>query len=219
MELVVHDTFTDVDRTKIEDHVPDVYPGPTQWVRYTTAGNTEIVNNRIQPVKTQPLGWVINSGISDCIITASMYCSGVGSGEDGPDMGIVFRMRTDAFDEGLFNHFLLRPNADDFLFQFIWEGLGGGYSLTNDALGSNAGIVRSIKIILKGSSVQCYVDNTLLFNETDDTHTTNVYHGFNQFGSYSVYGVWLDDFKVDADVCSWTEITPIKNEDYTEIDP
>jgi hypothetical protein len=214
MTTVVHDTFTDDDGKAIEQHFPDTYPGPSKWIRFGASGDSEIVNNRIEPPKTEETGWVIRSGVSDCIITAKLHCSGV----DGPDMGIVFRMPTAAFDEGISNHFLLQPRSDDFLFKMVTDELGGGFSETNDALGSNASITRSIRIILNGESIQCYVDNTLLFTKNESIHINNTYHGYHQFGSHSVYGVWLDDFQVDSEPgAGWTEIMPNQQAGWIEI--
>ena len=180
-------TFTAADDTLISNYTPDI---GNSWVEITTPLGSEpkISGNKLIATDSSTDEWIFDSEVFDGVITVSAHmASGAVS-----NVSIVFRSihNTDSQE-----HYLVNINDDHFN---IWRAslISGSQSLgSNYSLGSNFDVIRYIKLVLQGSSIKLYVDDTLLFDLTDSVNATGAYHGVRFFGFNDN---WIDEFKVHS---------------------
>jgi hypothetical protein len=184
-----HDTFTDPNGTLLSAHTPDV--GNSWYGGLPNAYATEIQNNRVVGFGTGFDEWLVEvPGSEDCVITADLQ-----QGPDGTSSSdLLFRSihNTDSLDHWQLS---IRAGTTHQIDLYRASSTIGFASWTNTILGSNLGKLRSVRIVLKGSSIKVYVDGVKLFDITDSEHSSGTWHGFRLFGNV---GNWIDNFLVQS---------------------
>lgn len=181
----ITDSFTDTDDVLISAHTPDLGPS---WVRHGSgSGEAKISGNQLVGNHTSFDEWVIESGEADCTLTCLAH---VGSPYLTSNVAIIFRSATTANSS---NHYHFALTAAGASLIRVSTASGTQNWGTNNYLGSNLDTTRSLRIVMNGSNIKCYVDNVLHFNVNDSVHASETLHGFRFFGAD---GNWIDNFSV-----------------------
>jgi hypothetical protein len=94
--------------------------------------------------------------------------------------------------------------ATDHLNGFYFGAATSAYGLYKVSAGSVTTVNTSptqpttgdkLKVIAKGNSIKCYLNNNLLFDITDSTFINGTRHGL---GGFTTVGLKFDDFKIEA---------------------
>lgn len=179
-DYVVYDTFTDTNGVAIASHTPDKAPVGASWSSYV-AGTT-IESNKASDNSADRQA-VIDSGISDCTITADMVLQG------GNFFGVMFRS-TDS------NHFFIAGCDVAFDYTTVWLNNAGWSQLAQVAHAYSNGDAVSIQVVLNGANIQVTCNGVLDVNINNATLQTATKHGLYSDGSaWGADGTW-DDFAV-----------------------
>lgn len=137
------------------------------WV--VSAGDYGIKNNMLylaENSEVEPLCY-IDAGVSDCAVSAKFY-GGPGYVSGNSATGINFRISDKAN--------LLRFYPDNLHFR-IGRFEAGSLSV----MGNNSTIAPAngqiLRVVIKGTSIKCYVDDKLVFDITSSFNTTATKHG------------------------------------------
>ena len=171
----MYDTFTGTKGTALTAHTPNKSPAP--WVLQDSPDDSDI---QIQTNRARIEGDGINniatieSGISDCYITATIrYAGGVGTTSTD---GVVLRY------EDADNYYWIGPVANINKFRII-KREGGSNSIPSEATGITISVDTDYTITINadGTSIVAELNGANQLTYTDSVHTTETKHGINGY--------------------------------------
>jgi len=159
------------------------------WIVEGEGGVYGIQDNRLylseSGTVTEPTA-TINSGISDCVISAEFYGGPEYTGGN-PSSGICFR-QTDNL-----NLFRFYPDNLHFRMARVVAGVV-------TVMGSNNAIApinnQILRVVLSGQSIKCYVGDLLVFDVTHNFNQTTTKHGL--YSRNRVVTARWDNFRVEV---------------------
>lgn len=188
---LVYDTFTGTNGTNLTSHTPDTSPGGSSWAVYNGGGSLDgsgyVLGNDNTLTWSRWNAYLIDAGVGDCTIEYVFVTSYYGS--TGGLTGIWAR-GTDHND----GYVLEARSYDNTITLTKWDS--GGSTLATQSYTFADTTTYTLKLVLSGSSLTCYVNGSLLFGGavTDSTWSNSrTFHGIGVYCSGGVYGTNKSD--------------------------
>lgn len=177
---ILFDTFTGSNGTAIASHVPNVQRTPGSYRTITTYGSNPVVQIQSNIARANSGG--INTGVTvietllkDVTIICDVNKGGTNALYGGT--GLAFRFSGSAgYTLDYFNG-MLRLSKNNGL---------SGTQLTTASFSFSTTQTYSMKVVLKGNSIKCYMDGTLYIDTSDSTYG-GTEHGFGSLAGNFAY--------------------------------
>jgi hypothetical protein len=161
------DTFTDTNGTDLASHTMDEGPGWTEL-----AANWEIDNNKAKIASGAASDWtnaaVANAGQGDGVVEVDVTVANYPA--------LVFR----AVDANNQWKLVLRTDTSKWMLYNIEAGSPGIVASGGDPVAASSN--HSLKVILNGTSIKCYVDDVLVHEEFSSIRQYASLHGIGSYG-------------------------------------
>lgn len=194
MSVVASDTFTGADTTQISGRAMDV---GGSWVLGPTGAATQITisSNQAKGTATTTLLKAGTTSNADGNVTCDYNTQSTSSDSSG----LVARV-----DTGGANTFYRfgKNGTSGFVLQKIVAGVAS--NLATYTLTVTAPTTYTLKMVLSGTSIMCYVNGTLAINVTDGSITASGNWGFRLNSSFA----FIDNFIADNGIAGGTSKAP-----------
>lgn len=177
----VFDTFTGANGTLITAHAPDIAPVGSAWAQGRGTDVLELQGNMLANPSGSSGECIINSGVSDCVITAKLKL-----GPTGPS-AITFRAQQNG---GVWD--VWRAAIDTGLIQ-IYEITAGVFTpRASQNLAISRGVTYLATVTLSGPNITFNVAGVGTIN-----YSSSVRQAMTRHGLQLDVGATADDFKVE----------------------
>lgn len=183
-------------KTWVQQDRPAVSPG------YTSSGSTRttLTSNKVALANPDSNSnvqvWaVVNSGVSDCTVSASVTLSGTRACP-----GIIFR--STGSSNGIVVFLEKFGGTDAIQMQSFSAGSYTNIGSTVSSAGLSLGSTYTLKAVLSGTSIKIYLDDVLKIDTTSSTNQSSTYHGIQAYcstgSSNDDAGSTFDNFSVTS---------------------
>lgn len=184
--IVVYDTFTDTDATVLSSHTPEKCPAGSTWGGGTTTTDDKIYSNELRGLRGSLTGGHcgIETGVADCIITATVKPHSVsgGIGYFWRLPGIKVRCNTAAYSVSYSDtqsYYLICVNSNLDKFHILEKASGNTWTERASAsVTMDASTAYVIKATLSGSTITATLDgaNEISYASATSNQTSTI-HG------------------------------------------
>ena len=183
---VVYDEFTDDDGTLLENHTPNISPIGSSWAKIATT-DQKIYNNAAVSYGGDSGGY-IESGFSDCVITAKLFSSYSAAALATRHPTVIFRYDGTDF---------LKVVANLYSDKFIIYDVDGTTELASASVSLGANTWYTIQVTLNGTSIIATLDGANTISCTALSNETGTKHGYCNFRYVAdYYYAYCDNFTV-----------------------